>query len=36
MDALVGAIPIVGDFFDFFFHAHRANLELLQQDLARS
>ena len=35
MDALVGAIPIVGDLYDFFSHANRRNLELLQRDLAR-
>jgi hypothetical protein len=35
IDATVGALPIAGDLFDFFFHAHRRNLDLLQQDLAR-
>lgn len=30
LDALVGAIPLVGDAFDLFFRANRKNLELLQ------
>lgn len=34
VDAVIGAIPIAGDVFDFFSHAHRRNLELLQRELA--
>jgi hypothetical protein len=29
IDLLVGAVPIVGDVFDFFYKAHRKNAELL-------
>jgi hypothetical protein len=29
IDLLVGAIPIVGDIFDFFYKAHRMNADLL-------
>jgi hypothetical protein len=36
IDAVVGAVPIVGDIFDFFSHANRRNLELLQRELARA
>ena len=36
VDAIVGAIPIVGDVFDFFSHANRRNLTLLQQELGRT
>jgi hypothetical protein len=36
LDALIGAIPILGDVYDFFSHANRRNLELLQHELARS
>lgn len=36
MDATIGSIPVIGDLFDFFFRAHRKNLDLLQQDLARA
>src|SRR5262245_49318551 len=35
LDMLVGAIPVLGDAFDFFFKAHRKNLRLLQEDTAR-
>ena len=34
LDAAIGAIPIAGDIFDFFSHAHRRNLDLLQRELA--
>ena len=34
VNAVIGAVPIAGDVFDFFSHAHRKNLELLQRDLA--
>lgn len=30
VDTLVGAVPIVGDLFDFVFQANRRNLELLE------
>jgi len=30
VDLLAGAVPIVGDVFDFFFRAHRRNLTLLR------
>ena len=33
-NAVVGAVPIVGDIFDFLSHPHRKNLELLQRELA--
>jgi len=29
VDLLVGAVPVVGDVFDFFYKAHRKNVELL-------
>ena len=29
VDAALGAIPIIGDIFDFFFHANQRNLSLL-------
>lgn len=35
VNAVVGAVPIVGDLFDFFTHPHRKNLELLESELAR-
>ena len=35
IDAIVGAVPLVGDVFDFVFHPHRKNLELLEAELAR-
>lgn len=34
INAVVGAVPIAGDIFDFFSHPHRKNLELLQRELA--
>jgi hypothetical protein len=34
LDAVLGAVPIVGDVFDFFSHAHRRNLDLLERELA--
>lgn len=33
LDAGLGALPVVGDLFDFFFKANRRNLELLRQHL---
>ena len=36
VDAVIGAIPIAGDIFDFFSHAHRKNLDLLQRELAEA
>jgi len=36
VDAVVGAVPLIGDLFDFFFQAHRKNLDLLQRDLERA
>ncbi len=30
VDSLVGAIPLIGDLFDFAFKAHRANVRLLE------
>ncbi len=35
IDTLVGAIPIVGDVFDFAFHAHRKNYVLLRRHIDR-
>ena len=35
VNAVLGAVPIVGDLFDFLSHPHRKNLELLQSELAR-
>jgi hypothetical protein len=31
LDAIVGAIPLVGDLWDFWFKANRRNLRLLQR-----
>lgn len=31
LDGAIGAIPVLGDLWDFYFKAHRRNLELLQQ-----
>lgn len=31
LDAVLGSLPLIGDTFDFFFKAHRRNLELLQR-----
>jgi hypothetical protein len=36
LDAVIGAVPVIGDLVDFFTHANRRNLELLQRELARS
>jgi hypothetical protein len=36
LDAVVGAIPVIGDVVDFFTHANRRNLDLLQRELGRS
>jgi hypothetical protein len=33
LDLLVGAVPLLGDFFDFMFRAHHRNLKLLQKEL---
>jgi hypothetical protein len=35
-NAVIGAIPVAGDIFDFFSHPHRKNLELLQREIART
>lgn len=34
-DMLVGAIPLVGDLFDFAFHAHRKNYNLLARAIEK-
>jgi hypothetical protein len=34
LDFLVGAVPVLGDLFDFAFKANRRNLELLRRALA--
>jgi hypothetical protein len=34
LDALVGAVPFLGDLFDFAFKAHRRNLRLLEAHIA--
>jgi hypothetical protein len=33
LDLLVGAVPLLGDFFDLMFRAHYRNLKLLQKEL---
>jgi hypothetical protein len=33
LDFLVGAVPVLGDFFDVLFRAHQRNLSLLQREL---
>lgn len=33
LDLLVGAVPLLGDFFDFMFRAHHRNLKLMQKEL---
>lgn len=33
LDLLVGAVPVLGDFFDLMFRAHHRNLKLLQKEL---
>ena len=33
LDFLVGAVPLLGDFFDVLFRAHQRNLRLLQKEL---
>jgi hypothetical protein len=33
LDLLVGAVPVLGDFFDLMFRAHYRNLKLLQKEL---
>ena len=33
LDLLVGAVPLLGDFFDLMFRAHHRNLKLLQKEL---
>jgi uncharacterized protein DUF4112 len=35
VNAILGAVPLVGDVFDFLSHPHRKNLELLKSELAR-
>jgi hypothetical protein len=35
VDAGVGAVPVAGDLFDFFWKANRRNLALLEADLRR-
>lgn len=35
VDTVVGAIPVVGDLFDFAFHAHRKNYVLLRRHINR-
>lgn len=34
LDALVGAVPLVGDLFDFAFKANRRNMNLLERSLS--
>lgn len=36
LDAVLGSVPVVGDAFDFFFKAHRRNLELLQRHVGET
>jgi hypothetical protein len=36
LDLVVGAIPVVGDLFDFGFRANRRNVELLRRHLERA
>jgi hypothetical protein len=33
LDLIAGAVPLLGDFFDFMFRAHHRNLTLLQKEL---
>lgn len=35
IDFLIGAIPVVGDFFDIFWKSNRKNVELLKGEIAR-
>lgn len=35
VDFVVGAIPLVGDLFDFAFHAHAKNLRIVERHLER-
>jgi hypothetical protein len=35
VNAVIGAVPVIGDVFDFLSHPHRTNLALLEQELAR-
>ena len=35
VDTVVGAIPVVGDLFDFAFHAHRKNYRMIARHVAR-
>lgn len=35
LDATVGSVPIIGDWFDFTFKANRRNVALLKQDYAK-
>lgn len=35
VDTAIGAVPLLGDWFDFAFQANRRNLRLLQKHLAR-
>jgi len=35
LDTVLGAVPLLGDLFDFAFHAHRRNLALLEKHLHR-
>ena len=36
IDLVVGIVPVVGDMFDFAFKAHRRNINLMQEHLART
>ncbi len=36
LDSVLGSIPLLGDTFDFFFKAHRRNLELLQKHVGEA
>ncbi|MGZ8370890.1 MAG: DUF4112 domain-containing protein, partial [Caulobacteraceae bacterium] len=33
MDSLIGAVPVVGDLFDFFFRAHARSSRILQREI---
>ena len=35
IDFLIGAIPVVGDLFDFFWKSNRRNVNLLKREIAR-
>ena len=34
-DAGIGAVPIVGDLFDFFFRSHKRNFDLVEQHVVK-